>query len=134
METPLDRFVGPKNRGGLQSIVLLKSWKVPIFHRRNGCRIHLQKPQPGTHEDNSIINSWSLKSGLECDFTYMWNLMNKINKQNRNRLTNTQNRLTAVRREGGYGLSEKGEGIKQHKLVAAEQPHRSSWQHGEHSQ
>ena len=38
--------------------------------------------------------------------------MNKTNKQNRNRLMDTENRLTAIRREVGWGLGEKGEGIK----------------------
>ena len=38
--------------------------------------------------------------------------MHKINKQNRNRLIDKENRLTAVRGEGVRGLSEKGEGIK----------------------
>ena len=37
---------------------------------------------------------------LPYDFTYMWNLMNKINKQNRNRLTDIENRLIAVKGEG----------------------------------
>ena len=39
------------------------------------------------------------------DFTYMWNLSekNKLNKQNRNKLIDTENRLTAVRGEGDWG-------------------------------
>ena len=36
--------------------------------------------------------------------------MNKINKQNRNRFTDTENRLTAVRGEQGLGAGKKGEG------------------------
>ena len=36
-----------------------------------------------------------------------------MNKQNRDRLIETENRLTAVRGERGWGLDEKGEGIKQ---------------------
>ena len=43
--------------------------------------------------------------------------MNKINKQNRNRFIDTENRLTAVRREEGWGLGEKGEGTKQRKKI-----------------
>ena len=38
--------------------------------------------------------------------------MNKINKLNRNRLIDTDNRLTAVRGEGAGGLGGTGEGIK----------------------
>ena len=34
---------------------------------------------------------------IPYDFTYMWNLMGKINKQNRNRLVDRENRVTAVR-------------------------------------
>ena len=43
--------------------------------------------------------------------------MNKINKQNRNRLIDTENRLTAVRREGLEGLCEKGKDIKKKKTL-----------------
>ena len=31
------------------------------------------------------------------DFTYMWNLKNNTNKQNRNRLIDTENRLQVAR-------------------------------------
>ena len=37
------------------------------------------------------------------DFIYMWNLMNKINKQNRNILIDIENRPITVRREGSWG-------------------------------
>ena len=50
----------------------------------------------------------------------MWNLKNKINKQNRNRLVDSEKRLTAERGEGCLGLCEKGEGIEQYKLVVTE--------------
>ena len=40
----------------------------------------------------------------------MWNLVNKINKQNRNRLLGTENRLAAVE---GREFGRLGEGIKQ---------------------
>ena len=36
-------------------------------------------------------------------FTYMWNLVNKINKQDRNRLIDTENRLKVVRGERVWG-------------------------------
>ena len=36
-----------------------------------------------------------------CDFTYMWNLKNRINKQNRRRLTDAENILMVVVGEGG---------------------------------
>ena len=47
----------------------------------------------------SEIRGWQ----MPYDFTYMQNLENKINKQNRNRLIYTENRLMVVRREGGLG-------------------------------
>ena len=47
----------------------------------------------------------------------MWNLIKLTNKQNRNRLT--ENRPAAIRGEGGRGLGDKGEGVKQRK-----KPHR----------
>ena len=47
------------------------------------------------------------------DFTYVWNLKSKINEKNKNRLIDTENRLTALRGEGGWELGEIGEGIKQ---------------------
>ena len=45
----------------------------------------------------------------------MWSLMNQINRQNRNRLIDTGNRLTAVRGERGWGVGDKGKGIKKKK-------------------
>ena len=44
------------------------------------------------------------------DFTHMWNLMNKTNKQNRNRLTDTENRLAAVRGERAGSQVRRGRG------------------------
>ena len=46
------------------------------------------------------------------------------NKQNRNRLIDAENRLTAIRVEGGWGLGEKGKGNKQNK-------NRQSKEHGD---
>ena len=40
----------------------------------------------------------------------------QMNKQNRNRLIDTENRLTVARREGIGGLNEKSEGIEKYKL------------------
>ena len=51
------------------------------------------------------------------DFTYMWNLKNKINKHNRKRLTDTENFSTVARWEEVGRMGEKGEGIKKYKLV-----------------
>ena len=39
---------------------------------------------------------------IPYDFPYMWNLMDKINKQNRTRLIGTENRLTPVREKGDW--------------------------------
>ena len=49
------------------------------------------------------------------DFTYRWNLTNKRNKQKKNRLIETENRLSAVRGAEVGGLGEEGEEIKQNK-------------------
>ena len=38
------------------------------------------------------------------DLTYTWNLKNKINKQNRKKLTDTENKLIVVRWEGVWGV------------------------------
>ena len=40
---------------------------------------------------------------LPHDFTYMWNPENKVNTQNRNRHTDTQNRLIVATWEGSEG-------------------------------
>ena len=64
----------------------------------------------------------------------MRNLKNKTDKQNRNRLTDTENRQTAVRGEGIGKLGEKGEGIKKYKSVVTEQSQRCKLQHRKHSQ
>ena len=45
------------------------------------------------------------------DFTYMWNLKNKPNK-NRNRLTDTENILKVARGERVWRGGEKGEGLR----------------------
>ena len=44
-----------------------------------------------------------------------------MNKQNRNRLIDTENKLMATRWEGGKGVGERGEGIKKYKLVITKQ-------------
>ena len=44
---------------------------------------------------------------IPLDLIYMWHLMNKINKQNRNRLIDVENRLIADRGEEGWGTGWK---------------------------
>ena len=58
------------------------------------------------------------------DLTYRWNLKNKINKQKRNRLIDTENKLMG---------DEKREGIKKDKLAAAKQSRGRKAQHREQS-
>ena len=43
-------------------------------------------------------------------FTSMWNLTKQMNKQNRNRLTDTENRRVAARGKRSEAMSETGEG------------------------
>ena len=50
----------------------------------------------------------------------MWNLDNKINKQNRNRLIDAENRLIVERGEKGGRLAERGREIKKYKLIVTE--------------
>ena len=47
----------------------------------------------------------------------MWNLKNKINKQNRNRLTDTENRLTVAGGEVDWEQDETGEEITKYRSV-----------------
>ena len=47
----------------------------------------------------------------------MWNLKNKMNKQNRNRLIDTEINSRLPDMMGVGGMSEKGRGIKKYKLV-----------------
>ena len=44
---------------------------------------------------------------IPYNFTYMWNVKNDINKQNRNRLIDTENRLMVSEGNGVGGLGEK---------------------------
>lgn len=52
----------------------------------------------------STVNFSPETIDVRYDFTYMWNLLNKISyqKTNRNRLLDTENRLTAVRGKDGW--------------------------------
>ena len=54
---------------------------------------------------NAKLNKSERERQIPYDFTYMWDLKNKINKQDRNKLIDTENRLTAPRadRIGGLG-------------------------------
>ena len=40
---------------------------------------------------------------IPYDFSYMWSLNNRLNKQNRNKLTDTENKLVVVRWEESGG-------------------------------
>ena len=55
-----------------------------------------------------------------CVFTYMCNLKNKTNEriyQNRNELTDTENKLVVTRGERGGRTGKQVKGIKRHKLL-----------------
>ena len=51
----------------------------------------------------------------------MWNLNSRINKQNKNRLTDTENKLMVARGEGFGRLNGKGEGFKMNKSAVTKQ-------------
>ena len=52
----------------------------------------------------------------------MWNLKNKINEPNRNKLIDTENKLRAARWEGFGGLGEEGEGTEDRRTVTQSVP------------
>ena len=56
-----------------------------------------------------------------------------MNKQNRNRPIDTENRLIVARREGTGGLGEKHEGIEKHKMVVTKQSWRCEVRHRKYS-
>ena len=76
----------------------------------------LSVDEPGEHyaKWNKPVRERQVPYG----FTYSWNLMNKINKQNKNRLiTDTENRLRAVRGERDQERwVEKMKGLREKKL------------------
>ena len=54
---------------------------------------------------------------MPYDFTYMWNLENKINEQTKQQQTHKYRQQTdGCQMEGDWGLCEKVEGIKKYKL------------------
>ena len=61
----------------------------------------------------------------------MWNLQNKINEENGNRLIGTESRLVVARGEGVMGQGDKGEGMEKHRLAVTEQPCRCEVQRRE---
>ena len=65
------------------------------------------------------------------DFTYMGNLKNKTNKQNRHELIDPEKKQMVARGKGVGVWGEKGEGVKKYKLVATEQSWGCEVQHRE---
>ena len=51
------------------------------------------------------------------NFTYMWNIKNKINRQTKQKQTHRENKLRVARWEGLMRMGEMGEGSKKYKLV-----------------
>ena len=50
----------------------------------------------------------------------MWNLKNKINKQNGNRVVDTENRLRLARGEQFWGATVKGHWLEKYRVVGTE--------------
>ena len=65
------------------------------------------------------------------DFTFLGNLKKTINKENRNRLTDTENRLMVAKWERIWRLGEKGERIDKYRLVVTKQSWGCKVQHKE---
>ena len=57
-----------------------------------------------------------------------------MNRQNRNRLIDTENSVMVARGEWGWGVGERGEGIKKYKLAVTELSWGCKVQHREYSQ
>ena len=55
------------------------------------------------------VKKKEIQKTIPYDFTYMWNLKNKMNKWNRNRLIDTKNILTFARWKGGWRDGWKGQ-------------------------
>ena len=51
----------------------------------------------------------------------MWNPKNQPNKQNRNRLTDTENKLVVARGEEGRGWTNEVKGVKRYTLAVIKQ-------------
>ena len=51
----------------------------------------------------------------------MWNPKNQPNKQNRNRLTDTENKLVVARGEEGRGWTNQVKGVKRYTLAVIKQ-------------
>ena len=72
---------------------------------------------------------------MSYDFTHMWNLKNKINKQTKQKQTHRyREHLMVARWERGLGrMDEKGE-IKKYKLLVTKQSCGRKVEHKEYSQ
>ena len=58
----------------------------------------------GPGENYALENNSVRERQIPYDFTYMCNLKNSINEQNKNKLLDTEHRLTVARRSGGGTL------------------------------
>ena len=95
-QMPTNRWVDKKAMVQLYNGILLglkKAWNLIICNSMD---------EPGEY-----YAEWNKSETNTYDFTSVWNLINKINKQNRNRLIDTENRRTAVRAEGFGGCMKK---------------------------
>ena len=97
-QVPISRWVDKTTMGHLHSGVLLG------FKKRKKGNLTLC---------NSIILSEISQSEKDRNWFHLYVESNKQNKQNRNRLIDTENRLTAVRGRGVGKMGGKGEGIKE---------------------
>ena len=73
-----------------------------------------------------------MNNKISINICQQLNFKNKINKQNRTGVIDTENTLTAARWEGVGRLGGKGERIKKYKLVVTEQSWGCKVQQREH--
>ena len=57
------------------------------------------------------------RTKTKTDFTLMWNLKNKINKQKETDLQTQRRKMVTAGDQGMWGREKKVKGIKRHKLV-----------------
>ena len=97
----IDRWMNKEDVVNIYNGILIshkKQWNLAIYNNMDGPRGYYVK-----------WNKSDRGKQIPCDFTCMWNLKNKINKQNRNKLINRETNWWSPHVRGIRGMGEKGE-------------------------